>query len=81
MQDDHASLELELHQLTLQNQDLKTDNASLLQRWIEAKTKEVERMNATFEQESALMKGGAAIDKPEADVDAEAEKGKGKEKA
>lgn len=57
LQDDHASLDLELHQLTLQNKDLKTDNASLLQRWIAAKTDEAQQMNAAFEAESARVKG------------------------
>ncbi|ORY54592.1 autophagy-related protein 16, partial [Leucosporidium creatinivorum] len=45
LQDEHQSLNLELNQITIQNQDLKTDNASLLQRWIEAKNSEAERMN------------------------------------
>ncbi|KAL8284270.1 hypothetical protein RQP46_005019 [Phenoliferia psychrophenolica] len=45
LQDDHASLELELSQVTLQNENLKTDNSSLLQRWLETKNEEAARMN------------------------------------
>ncbi|GAA5837436.1 hypothetical protein JCM11251_002106 [Rhodosporidiobolus azoricus] len=45
LQDDHSSLTLELSQLELQNADLRTDNASLLQRWLESKAEEVQRMN------------------------------------
>ncbi|KAK4702632.1 hypothetical protein P7C70_g3588, partial [Phenoliferia sp. Uapishka_3] len=37
LQDDHASLELELSQVTIQNENLKIDNSSLLQRWLETK--------------------------------------------
>ncbi|GAA6020756.1 hypothetical protein JCM8202_004567 [Rhodotorula sphaerocarpa] len=45
LQDELGSLELELSQLELQNDNLKTDNAALLQRWIAAKTDEARRMN------------------------------------
>lgn len=45
LQDDHASLSLELSQVTLQNENLKIDNSSLLQRWIESKNEEAARMN------------------------------------
>ncbi|KAM0755499.1 autophagy protein 16 [Meredithblackwellia eburnea MCA 4105] len=45
LQDDHASLELELSQVTQQNENLKIDNSSLLQRWLESKNEEASRMN------------------------------------
>ncbi|TNY22914.1 autophagy protein 16-domain-containing protein [Rhodotorula diobovata] len=45
LQDEHTSLSLELSQLELQNDHLKTDNASLLARWLEAKAHEADRMN------------------------------------
>lgn len=45
LQDELHSIELELSQLELQNDNLKTDNASLLQRWIAAKTEEARMMN------------------------------------
>ncbi|GAA6056722.1 hypothetical protein JCM3770_005865 [Rhodotorula araucariae] len=45
LQDEHTSLELELSQLELQNDHLKTDNAALLQRWLESKAAEADRMN------------------------------------
>ncbi|KWU42970.1 autophagy protein 16, partial [Rhodotorula sp. JG-1b] len=45
LQDELHSLELELSQLELQNDNLKTDNAALLQRWIHAKTEEARKMN------------------------------------
>lgn len=52
LQDEHRSLELELAHLSKQNGELRTDNASLLQRWIEAKNQEVALMNEAFERES-----------------------------
>lgn len=42
--------------MTIQVQDLKTDNASLLQRWIEAKNSEAERMNDLFAAETKKVK-------------------------
>lgn len=37
LQDDHASLELELSQVTIQNENLKIDNSGLVRRWLETK--------------------------------------------
>lgn len=54
------SLELELSQLELQNDNLKTDNAALLQRWIHAKTEEARKMNeanAFLEEAKRLRRG------------------------
>ncbi|SGY68930.1 BQ5605_C004g02931 [Microbotryum silenes-dioicae] len=57
LQDDLSALELELNQVTKQNQDLKTDNAGLLQRWLEAKNDEARRMNELFSTETTRAKG------------------------
>ncbi|GAA5899835.1 hypothetical protein JCM6882_005448 [Rhodosporidiobolus microsporus] len=61
LQDDHASLSLELSQLELQNDNLKTDNAALLQRWLESKAEEANRMNEanTFLEEAKKLKQDA----------------------
>ncbi|SCZ92465.1 BZ3500_MvSof-1268-A1-R1_Chr5-2g07883 [Microbotryum saponariae] len=57
LQDDLSALELELNQVTKQNKDLKTDNAGLLQRWLEAKNDEARRMNELFSTETTRAKG------------------------
>lgn len=58
LQDDHASLDLELSQVTIQNENLKIDNSSLLQRWIESKNDEAAKMNEanTWVKEAAKVK-------------------------
>lgn len=77
LQDDHASLTLELTQLELRNEHLATDNAALLQRWLESKAEEAMRMNeanvfveeaqrAKREREEREREGG----KKEAEADA-----------
>lgn len=70
LQDEHASLELELSQLEIQNDNLKTDNAALLQRWLESKAEEANRMNEAnaFLEEAKRLRG-----------ESEGAKGKGKE--
>lgn len=60
LQDDHASLTLELNQLSIQNDDLKVDNSSLLQRWIESKNDEASRMNEANTWMNKLPPGPAA---------------------
>ncbi|GAA6043302.1 hypothetical protein JCM8097_001172 [Rhodosporidiobolus ruineniae] len=45
LQDDHTSLTLELTHLESTVANLRTDNAALLQRWLEAKAAEAEKMN------------------------------------
>ncbi|GAA6007282.1 Atg16p [Rhodotorula paludigena] len=59
LQDEHASLELELSQLEIQNDNLKTDNAALLQRWLESKAEEANRMNEAnaFLEEAKRLRG------------------------
>jgi hypothetical protein len=76
LQDDHASLDLELSQVTLQNENLKIDNASLLQRWIESKNEEAARMNEAFARETAKVK--ARSPPPAALPDSGNANGKGK---
>ncbi|GAA5874661.1 hypothetical protein JCM16303_002942 [Sporobolomyces ruberrimus] len=49
LQDDHTSLSLELNQQDLLNSRLKEDNKNLLDRWLEAKREEAERMNEANE--------------------------------
>lgn len=62
MQDELHSLELELSQLEIQNDNLKTDNAALLQRWIHAKTEEARKMNEAnaFLEEAKRIRAGKA---------------------
>lgn len=45
LQDEMATLTLELSQAEARNEDLKRDNASLLQRWLDRMNTEAERMN------------------------------------
>ncbi|ETS65186.1 hypothetical protein PaG_00251 [Moesziomyces aphidis] len=45
LQDELATLSLELSQIEARNQDLKKDNASLLQRWLDRMNQEADRMN------------------------------------
>ncbi|KAM0790718.1 hypothetical protein ACM66B_004573 [Microbotryomycetes sp. NB124-2] len=55
LQDEIQSLELELDQLSIQNRNLKTDNAALLSRWLQAKNDEASRMNELFVAESSKL--------------------------
>ncbi|BGP42083.1 hypothetical protein JCM10449v2_006085 [Rhodotorula kratochvilovae] len=79
LQDEHTSLELELSQLELQNDNLKTDNAALLQRWLESKAAEADRMNEanTFLDEARRLRAEAEKGK----VSPTAESAEGKESA
>lgn len=45
LQDELATLSLELSQIEARNEDLKKDNASLLQRWLDRMNEEAEKMN------------------------------------
>lgn len=45
LQDELSALSLELNQVELRNDNLKRDNASLLQRWLDRMNDEAERMN------------------------------------
>ena len=45
LQDELAALSLELSQIEARNEDLKKDNASLLQRWLDKMNEEAEKMN------------------------------------
>lgn len=60
LQDDHTSLSLELHQQDLLISRLKEDNKNLLDRWLEAKREEAERMNEANEwvSEARRLKAG-----------------------
>lgn len=42
--------------MTIQNENLKIDNSSLLQRWIESKNEEAARMNEAFLQEASKQR-------------------------
>jgi hypothetical protein len=45
LQDELSALSLELNQVELRNDDLKRDNANLLQRWLDRMNEEAEKMN------------------------------------
>ncbi|GAA5909499.1 hypothetical protein JCM8208_006544 [Rhodotorula glutinis] len=84
LQDEHQSLELELSQLELQNDNLKTDNAALLQRWLESKAHEADRMNeanAFLEEAKRLKAEVAAARAAGAATTTTGESAKGKERA
>ncbi|GAA6012234.1 hypothetical protein JCM10207_002772 [Rhodosporidiobolus poonsookiae] len=83
LQDDHQSLSLELTQLELQNDNLKTDNAALLQRWLESKAEEANRMNEAnaFLEEAKRLKEEAERIRAGKDEDKSEAESKGKEKA
>ena len=49
MHDEISTLQLELGQLEDRNESLKKDNAKLLQRWLDAKQAEANRMNQANE--------------------------------
>ncbi|KAK4052363.1 hypothetical protein OIV83_002165 [Microbotryomycetes sp. JL201] len=62
LQDEIQSLELELDQLSIQNQNLKKDNAALLSRWLQAKNEEAARMNDLFVSESSKLSSKSSVD-------------------
>ncbi|GAA5906926.1 Atg16p [Sporobolomyces salmoneus] len=72
LQDDHTSLSLELNQQDLLISRLKEDNKNLLDRWLEAKREEAERMNEANEwvSQARRLKVG---DDPEKGKEEEAE--------
>jgi autophagy-related protein 16 len=45
LQDELRTLSLELHQVESRNDDLKRDNASLLQRWLDRARDEADKVN------------------------------------
>lgn len=59
LQDELSALSLELNQVEIRNDDLKRDNASLLQRWLDRMNDEAEKMNEgnLFLQEVEQRKG------------------------
>ncbi|GAA5882314.1 hypothetical protein JCM3774_005506 [Rhodotorula dairenensis] len=77
LQDELHGLELELSQLEIQNDNLKTDNAALLQRWIHAKTEEARKMNEAnaFLEEAKRIRADKAAAAGAAGVDAAAAEG------
>lgn len=62
LQDELRTLSLELNQVEARNDDLKRDNASLLQRWLDRARQEAERVNEanTFVEEIERRKRAAA---------------------
>jgi len=61
-----ATAELELGQLQIRNESLMKDNASLLQRWLDSKNLEAERLNEAnlFYDQIAEMKAAAGLRQP-----------------
>jgi phosphoglycerate-specific signal transduction histidine kinase len=59
LQDELSALSLELNQVEIRNDNLKRDNASLLQRWLDRMNDEAEKMNEgnRFLQEVEQRKG------------------------
>ncbi|GJJ09428.1 hypothetical protein Clacol_003650 [Clathrus columnatus] len=66
LHDELATTELELGQVQLRNESLMKDNASLLQRWLDSKNLEAERLNEAnvFYDQMAEMHAAAAIRRP-----------------
>ncbi|KIJ45487.1 hypothetical protein M422DRAFT_29626 [Sphaerobolus stellatus SS14] len=66
LHDELATAELELGQLQLRNESLMKDNASLLQRWLDSKNLEAERLNEAnlFYDQIAEMKAAAGLRQP-----------------
>jgi autophagy-related protein 16-1 len=67
LHDEISTLQLELGQIEERNQNLTRDNAKLLQRWLDAKQAEVNRVNEANEfYEDMRTRHQAATDPPEA---------------
>lgn len=60
LQDELRTLSLELNQVEARNDDLKRDNASLLQRWLDRARDEADKVNEAnkFLEEIQQRKGG-----------------------
>ncbi|GAA6006217.1 hypothetical protein JCM11491_002074 [Sporobolomyces phaffii] len=69
LQDDHTSLSLELNQQDLLISRLKEDNKNLLDRWLEAKREEAERMNEANEWVSQARRLKVGDETKEGDED------------
>lgn len=69
LHDELATTELELGQLQLRNESLMKDNASLLQRWLDSKNLEAERLNEAnmFYDQIAEIRAGAVLRTPSLD--------------
>lgn len=66
MHDELATAELELGQLQIRNESLMKDNASLLQRWLDSKNLEAEKLNEAniFYDQIAEMKAASNLRRP-----------------
>ncbi|KAF8529489.1 ATG16-domain-containing protein [Gautieria morchelliformis] len=66
LHDELATAELELGQLQIRNESLMKDNASLLQRWLDSKNLEAERLNEAnvFYDQIAEMKAASHLRRP-----------------
>lgn len=83
LQDELSALSLELNQVEIRNEDLKRDNASLLQRWLDRMNDEAEKMNEgnQFLQEVDVKRKAGAVNASEEDFSSAIVMEKGKEKA
>lgn len=83
LQDEISALSLELNQVELRNDDLKRDNASLLQRWLDRMNDEAEKMNdgnqflQEVDKRRAAGKGGPEKDDLDTTPTSAIDKGKG----
>lgn len=64
LHDEINTLQLELSQIEERNQTLTKDNAKLLQRWLDAKQAEVNRMNEANDFYEDMQSRRAALNKP-----------------
>jgi len=66
LHDELATAELELGQLQIRNESLMKDNASLLQRWLDSKNLEAEKLNEAnmFYDQIAEMKAATGLRRP-----------------
>ncbi|PWN43845.1 autophagy protein 16 [Ceraceosorus guamensis] len=62
LQDELTGLTLELNQIEIRNEDLKRDNANLLQRWLDRMNDEVDRMNTSTERELSSASKDEVLD-------------------
>ncbi|EOQ99485.1 hypothetical protein J056_001808 [Wallemia ichthyophaga EXF-994] len=69
LQDDLATLKLELDQVELRNQDLKNDNANLLQRWLDRMNDEAQHMNQSLPTNNAGAVSDMSTDDDFTDID------------
>ncbi|TIC22231.1 autophagy protein 16 [Wallemia mellicola] len=62
LQDEITTLRLELEQIEIRNQNLKNDNAALIQRWLDRMNQEADKMNDANETIPISNNAGATTD-------------------